>query len=372
MGIISSTRLGTSSPLNLNRGFGFFPANTSIDNPTGPTTIGVGALPNPSSTTLLNVGASAGIFRFRISLTGRIIAGAFFGYNLGYTVSANTDTSGLAQMQISQDSARGGAGLGFGATLTASVVLDRVSVNFTFRRGFQTSWINFFNFSSTVIIDFISLGLRLLQAAGFRIPLERIAAASELGAGGAIWGLYGSASGQLGTRGSLTFRPKISISGNILQFIPQLRGVLKAVKNIGGKLKVGPVLGIEFPVTIRVVRLTTPDGNYDFESFAGQTISLRGPAAASNTAPIGDFSIVHTHGIGINFTLEIKASFSIWRLYSASASLPVNVSDFLPIPTGANELIGPFFATLNNSQNLAHAAEPASATAAELPEVVWG
>ena len=42
VGTITGTTLGTSSPLNLTRGFGFFPANTTIDNPSPPTIIGIG------------------------------------------------------------------------------------------------------------------------------------------------------------------------------------------------------------------------------------------------------------------------------------------------------------------------------------------
>ena len=52
VGTITGTTLGTSSPLNLTRGFGFFPANTTIDNPSPPTIIGIGDAEGLSHTLL--------------------------------------------------------------------------------------------------------------------------------------------------------------------------------------------------------------------------------------------------------------------------------------------------------------------------------
>ena len=81
MGIIRRTALATSSPLNLTRGFGFFPANTSIDNPSPTTIIGIGATPDLTDS-LFDTITPVGVYRFRGSAGVQIIAGAFFGFNL--------------------------------------------------------------------------------------------------------------------------------------------------------------------------------------------------------------------------------------------------------------------------------------------------
>jgi hypothetical protein len=372
MGTINSTSLATSSPLNLTRGFGFFPANTTIDNPSPPTIIGIGAAPSLSHT-LLDQQLPLGIFRFRISVSTQMIAGAFFGYNLGYRVSGFTTSAGTAFLEFSNDSSQGGAGFGFGFTLSFSFRVDRGNVRFSFARGFETTWVRVLNTSASATIDLIAITLRILRASGINVPLEQISAAGSLGASGAIWGLFSSVSSEFASRGSLTLRPQIQVSGNILSLIPQLRAPLKALKKAGGKFTVGPQLNIIFPVTIEIVRLTTEDGDYDFDRFNVPTFRFTGGPAGPTTNPIQNVSIVHSHSIGLLFTLEIKASFSMWGIFSASASIPIDLTSVLPVPAlGVSNLLGPFFTTLNNQQNLARKDSEKRVLAAELPEVVWG
>jgi hypothetical protein len=373
MGNISRTTLATSSPLNLTQGFGFFPANTTIDNPSPPTIIGIGAAPSLSQT-LIDETVPLGLFRFRLSVGSQMIAGAFFGYNLGYDVQGFTTNTGDAFLEFFNDSSQGGAGFGFGFTLSFSFRLDRSEITgFDFAGGFRSTWLRVLSTSATATIDLIAITLRILRASGINVPLDQISTAGSLGASGAIWGLFSSVSDEFRTRGSLTLRPQINVSGNILSLIPQLRAPLKALKKAGGKLKVGPQLNIIFPVTIEIVRLTTEDGDYDFDRFNAPTFRFNGGPNGATTPTIQDFSIVHSHSIGLLFTLEIKASFSMWGMFSLSASLPVDLTTVLPIqPLGVSNLLGPFFTTLNSQQNMAQDDSAERALAADLPEVIWG
>ncbi len=372
MGTIQSTSLATSSPLNLTRGFGFFPANTSIDSPSPPTIIGIGATPSISHS-LLNTTIPLAFWRLRANVSGQFVAGVFFGYNLGYTVQGATLANGTARLEFQDDSTQGGAGFGFGFTLSFAFNIDQLRTTISFRRGIQSTWERVFNFSASATIDLIGITLQILRAAGVNVPLDQISAAGSLGASGAIWGLYSSASSQLASEGSLTFRPRLNVSVNLLSVIPQLRATLKALKKAGGKLSVGPQLNIEFPVTIEIVRLTTEDGDYNFSGFSSGVFRFNGgPAISSSAPPVQDISIVHTHTLGFRFTLEVKASFGMWSIFSLSASVPINLSSVVRPTVGVNRALGPFFTTLNNSQNLAHDESRGAALAAELPEVVWG
>lgn len=379
MGIIRRTALATSSPLNLTRGFGFFPANTSIDNPSPTTIIGIGATPDLTHS-LFDTITPVGVYRFRGSAGVQIIAGAFFGFNLAYSVAGGTFANGTAQLDFRDDRSQGGAGFGFGFTISFSILIDELRGSFSFERGFQNFWRRAFITSGSATIDLIAITLRLLRAAGLNVPLEQIETARGLGSSGAIWGLFGSASNQLSERGSLVIRPRLNVTGNILQLIPPLRGALKALKKAGGKITVGPQINIEFPVTIEIVRLTTEDGNYNFQRFRtfpeggpGLYEFNGGPAIVNSPDPLDEVAIVHSHRIGLQFGLELRASFSMWSIFSVSASVPIPLDSVLPrVPTGVDTLFGPFFTTLNNSDNLAHEEIPSPAVAAKLPEVVWG
>lgn len=374
VGTITGTTLGTSSPLNLTRGFGFFPANTTIDNPSPPTIIGIGDAEGLSHTLLdIQNGIPIAGYRMGASVSGRLIIGAFFGYNLGYRVSGFTSSEGTAFLTFTEDSTRGGAGFGFGFSLSSSISVERRVGSFF---GFGGIWFSRLNVSPSATIDLINILLLLLRAAGLNVPLEQVNAVGSSISSGAIWGLFGSASNEFGTRRALTLAPRFNISGNILRLIPQFRPALKAIKEAGGKLTVGPQLNILFPVTIRIARLTTVDGDYDIDPNQfpdGATLRFRGGPVGPVTADHQEFSIVHRHDIGLRFTLEIKASVSMWSLFSVSASVPIDLTSVLPVPAlEISSFIGPFFTTLNNQQNLAQDDTPSQAVASELPKVVWG
>lgn len=69
-------------------------------------------------------------WRFRGSATGSVISGAFFGFNLGYTVQGETRNNGTATLNFSNDSARGGMAFGIGCSFTVSLALEQTRLSF--------------------------------------------------------------------------------------------------------------------------------------------------------------------------------------------------------------------------------------------------
>lgn len=356
MGTINSQTLATSTPLNLNTGFPIFPLGTTAANPRLPIQIGIGNSPGNNSWTLIDSNVPLLLWRIRASFTAQLVSGAFFGFNLQYTIQGQTRPDGTATLTVSGDRAAGGLGFGLGLSLSFSFRLEALRTHFSLRTGITRTWDRVFNLSPSVNIDLINLTIRLLRALGVDIPLVELPIDVSVGSG-AIYGLFDSPSGQLGSRGTLTLRPTVNVSGNLLKLIPQLRGFLKAVKNAGGKVSVGPGLNIIFPITITIVRLSTEDGNYLNGTFSRGAFNFTGGPRAATTDPIQDVRVTHSHTVGLAFGLEFKASASLWSIFSVSATRTINP----PFRAGTIGALGPFFTALENKP-----------LAAKLPEVVWG
>ncbi len=370
MGIINSTTLATSSPRNLIEGFLLFPLGTTIDNPATTTLIGLNATPS-FNRDLLRRDVPLALWRLRSSITGGLTIGAFWGFNLQYTVAGETRADGTASLAFTSDAAAGGVGFGFGFTIGINLRLEQSRVTFTWASGFRTTWERVFNISPSVTVDLIDITLRIMAANGARIPLERIQnVRSTLGGGTAIWGLYASASSQFATRGTLTLRPTFSVSVNLLKLIAQLRAPLKALKKAGGKAEVGPVFNVVFPITISIVRLTTEDGNYAILSNRTATFTFSGgPRIPANAPPVRDVTITHSHSMGLEFTVDFKVSLSVWYIFNFSLTVPINLGAFFPLPPlGINRVLGPFFTKLSATAPARDVADVSSM----LPEVVWG
>lgn len=357
MGTINSTSLATSTPRTLTTGFPIFPSGTSLNNPAFPRTIGIGQTPTRTFS-LFQTSIPLVFWRFRGSATGTVISGAFFGFNLGYTVSGVTRDNGTATLNFSSDSARGGMAFGIGCSFTLSLALEQTRLTFSWRSGFRTTWQSVFNTSVTVALDLIDITLRILRASGLNVPIDQIAEVRGTIGSGAIWGLLDSASGQLTSRNSLNLRPRISVSGNLLSLVPGFASFLAGLKKAGAKLHVGPVLNFIFPITISIVRLTTEDGNYEATNQQG-VFNFSGGPVRTLPATVRDVQITHSHTVGLTFGLEFKASFSAWSIFSVSATIPFNLSDTLGFPTA----FGTYFTALSSTRQVG---------AAELPEVVWG
>lgn len=362
MSEILETTLATSQPRNLTRGFPFFHSGT-LNQPQQTTIIGLGAVPTISMP-LFSADLPLALYRIRCNVNGTIVAGAFFGYNLEYSVLGGTNSDGTALAIFRNDAAQGGLGLGFGFTLNLSFDIQRTRITFTWRSGFRQSWERWFNASATATIDFIELTLRILEAGGVNVPMARVDQLAGTIRNGAIWGLYDSVSGQLASRPAITLNPRMSVSGNLLRFMPAVAEVVTGLKKIGMKLFFGPVLNLVFPVTIRVVAITTDDGRYaTVTRRRNGTIDFSGgPQIPIGQPPTTKIAVTHTHEIDVALTLDIKLTFGMWGIFSLGGTFPINLGAAFPIQVGTRGLLGPYFNELSNQGQVA----------VELPEVIWG
>lgn len=357
MGTINSTSLATSTPRTLSTGFPIFPIGTTLANPAFPRTIGIGQTPTRTFS-LFQSSIPLLLWRFRGSATGTVISGAFFGFNLGYTVSGRTNDNGSAVLNVSSDSARGGLGFGMGCSFALTLALEQARIRFSWRSGFRTTWSAIFSSTVTVSMDLIELTARILRASGLNVPVDQLSEFRGTIGSGAIWGMVDSASNQFVSLGTITLRPRISVSGNLLSLVPGFATFLKGLKKAGAKLHVGPVLNIIFPITINIVRLTTEDGTYEATTNAAGAFQFNGGPVRVSAEPVRQVQVTHSHTVGLSFGLDFRASFSAWSIFSISATIPLPLGDALGIPAA----FGAYFTALSNTRP----------TAARLPEVVWG
>ena len=136
------------------------------------------------------------------------------------------------------------------------------------------------------------------------------------------------------------------------------------MKKAGFALKAGPTLVISFPVRIRIARLTTEDGAYNPVGTSGGAFLFQGPPAPNT--PVSSVQITHSHTISIAWGLEIRASFTLFKVLSQSAVIRI------PLNLGANitdleAALGPYFTAFTEDDVVASAPEMP-----EMPQVIWG
>ncbi len=370
MGQITSRTLATSLPRNLTTGFPLIPLNTTIDQPVFPTRIGGGNGETESfRQPILDVRIPLVFWRFTGTFNVGLFAGSFFGINLQYTVDGVTRDDGTAIVRFANDAAAGGIGFGLSLTLDFFLRLERsAGIRFTpgrrFPNTFTTVWEDIFNRSFSANIDLINIALTVLRGVGIPIPLDLVRGARTVGTNGAIWGLFDEVENQfLRNQGRLQLRPRVALSPNILDFVPPAQPVVRALKTIGSKLFCGPTLNIVFPITLNIVRLTTEDGDYEVTEFRNGRLFFDGGPVATLPPTVSQVTVTHSHAIGIEFTLAMRAGFQFLAVINLSVSVPIPLNFGAPEPPlRAENVLGPFFTALSDN----------GAVAVDMPEVVWG
>jgi len=362
MGIINNRRFDTGT--SFHRGFPLLPADTSLGIPQQLTSIGVGQLTRLSRP-LFSIESQLGWLRLSGSFTYMSVTGLFFGYQMGYDVEGQTFPSGLANLRFSNEYAQGGFGFGIGATLSFSFRLDESFLEFSFRDGITSSWRALLTQTLSATFDLIQLAIIGLAKLTQTPALQELTELRAIAGSGAVWGLFANNTSRGFTSGShLEFRPRLNLSVNILEKIPKVREAIKAMKKAGFALKAGPTLVISFPVRIRIARLTTEDGAYNPVGTSGGAFLFQGPPAPNT--PVSSVQITHSHTISIAWGLEIRASFTLFKVLSQSAVIRI------PLNLGANitdleAALGPYFTAFTEDDVVASAPEMP-----EMPQVIWG
>lgn len=368
MGTFEDRRLATSTPRDLLTGFPVFIPHTTINQPLAPRSIGSGS-GERRTLRIFNTTIPLVAWRFRSTLDVGFFTAAFYGFNLEYSVSGLTRPNGTGNLRARLDEAAGGVGFGVNMEVTMPLRLERnAGIRISFRDGVTTTWEEIFNQTLSFNIDLINAMIVVANAiSGIQLPLDIVRSAQTVGSNGAIWGLFAEARAQFASnRGRIELRPTLHFSPNILEVIPEARAVIRKLRTVGATITMGPTFNIVYPITIRIVRVTTEDGNYTVsgEEESVGTLRLESGPRRPLPATVSNVSVTHAHTIGLEFTLAIRFHFSFLGLITLSQSTPIPLNFGAPEPPlRANRILGPFFTRLSNDGTVAKA---------DLPEVVWG
>lgn len=365
MGIIHTRRMATSQPRNFNRGLPLLPLGAlghSINSPAPTQDIGRGTPnPQPIGRDLIDQQITLATWRLRAYVHVDVFTGTFFGLNIEYLVSGVTQDDGGGYIGLSGDRSAGGIAFGVSFDVFGSIQVEQLGRTLQ-PNGWQFVWAEIFNRDFAFNVDVVNIALAVLRAGtGGVLPIEIVQGAQTVGSAGAVWGLFDQRRDRMiPGRGSITYRPTLAFSPNMLPFIPGMRAVLTAFRLIGGRFSMGPTLNIVYPITFEVVRLVTEDGAYDVGDRSHVLFLVNGPRRRLPPT-VSNVTIVHSHTTNLRFELGLHFTFAFLGL--------VNIDEVQALPlTGSGNgprVLGPFFTQMNNSNVVA-------AEDMEMPEVVWG
>ena len=203
------------------------------------------------------------------------------------------------------------------------------------------------------------------------LPLQEIRGAQTVGPSGAVWGLFNERDNRYAADNQIQLRPSIDIHVNVLRAIPKIGTAIKVMAAGGLRVSQGPSFIFVFPITIRIIKFTTPDGTYDVVSQGNPTPGtlrlIRGPVGTT-TSNFTQASALHDHIVGFEFRFEIHSTINFLGMVSLGGStpLPFRIFPQQPLPRGARPLstvFGPFYTQVSSEGNIAQVG---------LPDVVWG
>lgn len=354
-------------------GFPLFPPRTTINNPALPRVIGGGSpeleIPN---TPLIDTSVPLARWRLEASLRVGVFAGSFAGFGIEYQVAGETRNNGTGDLRVRLDRTQGGVAFGVSATLDTRIRLEEATFQYDWGPlggvGPRT-WRAVLNQSFSPNVDLIALGIAAFNiATGGVLPLQEIRGAQTIGSNGAVWGLFDERDNRYAADNQIQLRPTVDVHVNILRLIPKIGTAIKVMGALGLRISQGPSFVFVFPITIRVVRLTTVDGDYDVQNVGGPipgTVRLLNGPTGPTTNNIDQVEVVHEHSVGFQFRFEIHSTIRFLGLISLGASTPIPIRLFPQQPRTnrpLNTVFGPYYTKLSSEGNTAQV---------ELPEVHW-
>ncbi len=355
-------------------GFPLFPPRTSIDNPALPRVIG-GGTPDlqVSNTPLIDTTVPLARWRLEAVLRVGVFAGSFAGFSIEYQVAGETRRNGTGDLRVRLDRTQGGVAFGVSATLDTRIRLEEATYRYDwgpFGGVGPKSWRDVINQSFSPNVDLIALAITAFNiATGGFLPLQEIRGAQTIGSNGAVWGLFDERSNRYAADNQIQLRPTVDVHVNVLRLIPKIGTAIKVMAAVGLRISQGPSFVFVFPITIRVVRLTTVDGNYDVQNVGGPlpgTVRLLNGPVGPTSPNINQVDTVHEHSIGFQFRFEVHSTIAFLGLVSLGGSTPIPIRLFPQQPRTArplNTVFGPYYTKLSSAGNTAQV---------ELPEVHWG
>jgi hypothetical protein len=373
MGTFQELRLEAKAPRG-RFGFPLFPARTSVDNPALPGVIG-GGTPEPqvSRTPLIDSTVPLARWRLQAFLNAELFAGSFAGFSIEYQVAGETRRDGTGDLRVRLDQTQGGVAFGLNVTLDTRIRLEEATYQYDwgpFGGVGPRTWRTAINQSFRPNVDLIALAITAFNiATGGVLPFQEIRGAQTVGSNGAVWGLFDERSNRYAADDQIQLRPAVNVHVNVLRLIPKIGTAIKLMAAVGFRISQGPSFIFVFPITIRLVRLTTADGSYDVQNVGGPIPGtgrlLNGPVGPTSR-DIDQVDVVHEHTIGFQFRFEIHSTITFLGLVSLGGSTPLPFRLFPQQPRTArslNTVFGPYYTKLSSQGTTAQV---------ELPDVVWG
>jgi hypothetical protein len=346
-------------------GFPLFGTVGTLEQPLQPRVIGAGT-PSPErrSQVLPPQPVVIGNHRFRVDFAVEFFAAVFNGYSMSYLVIANVNRNGTGEVGLSGDETEGGFGFGLNITFDVDMQVESHPV---FQSERNRTWNEILNQRVRPNIDLVPLILALpFVNSVLPIPPQVLQVFStSRGGRGTVYGLFDRVTNRHLPDGQVRLSPRFTFNVNLASFVPGLDKLLKVLKFIGTSFEIGPNFSIAFPVTIRLLKLTTPAGSYDvvgLQNNIGRYALSNGPTLSSVPASITNISTVHSSNVSVSLRPGVYIYIALLKITVWSVSRDI---DLFPGLTDSAFIRN--FITLSTATTVAQAPAPAG-----LPEVVWG
>ncbi|KMY67435.1 hypothetical protein AAU61_11410 [Desulfocarbo indianensis] len=316
---INKTELATSDPLDLCKGFAIFPSVGAVR---------AGISSGDKSATILHKSASLIALKGSFSFAYEVLMGVC---GPSYAVKFDLEGSGTGKnldLTVSNDAMWAGffVGITVQFPMSASVQYWKPDHWYSPWKG---HWHDLGSFNITPKIDLLGVILfAIIKILGADSNLAKIN--NFLPGLIGSWGFTGTNVGGFAANdGTMTAKPVMNIPINIIPLIPALGEIDEACNKIGLKIASGPNIGISVPVHTSLTKVDL-DGNA-YENLQWNSSGFT--ASGSNNVPSSPskMTVQVTHTPDLTFLIGWFASASLFKLFSISATLNLDVLGLLGI-----------------------------------------
>ena len=338
MADIARTRIGTSDPVDICKGFFLFGGGVSLGfNP---------GLAN--DLTIFNKRTQMAAWKLFLRSQVQLTSG-LCGPSYGTVFDVRGSTTGQS-ITLTQSNAQSAAGMVMGLGASAEVSLNLRQYKVRFKKGrLKGKWSNAIKISVTFAVDVIPIliaFIRSLLGSGGETEAED----TDLKVGRISgYSFVSRTASTFGGSGTIFMRPAFTQMFDITDKLPGLPAVKKAIKKVKGNFKFGPIIGLAIPVTVEAESVKLSGG--------GTSATYRKPSGSSSLAINGVFNGTTTDTVPANpDTIEIElrheptfdvilgigASVSVAKVFSFSVKVEVGLADafgaFPPVVSQTNKI----------------------------------
>jgi|GEM_PF-1974919 len=342
MATIPNTRIGTSDPPDLCKGFALFPMGDDVRS---------GAVFNRSTKDLFRVSPQILVFKLNANATCGLAAGCCGpGYGLAFTASGATNGNQLS-LTVNDDKIVGGFFAGASAGFNVNIQISRLQVSWNWdgwNSGIKTSWTSLGSINVGVNVDFLGTILDIL--------LQLIAGSDSKAytlfqkvqnlnpALLASWGFYDEKQNTLPDNSPNFFcEPSIAIPIDIVPYVEALNGIAETLKALYGSFTAGPQISIDFPLSVTPSKFTIDGVEFGNVQATGRTFTATGSGPISDNPQ--NIAVELTHTPGIDIGLGVFMNLTVMKFFSVPASISFDLLSLFNISVN----FGPFKNSVNNT-----------------------